>query len=222
MAAVRAQAGRLLQRPDSARRLPPVLLEGETGTGKGLLARALHGAGSPPEWPVRRRQLCGDPGDAARGRDVRLRARAFTDARRPSRGCSRPRTAARSSSTRSACCPSAPGQAAQGRSRSGTVRRLGAPRASRSTSGFRRHQRGSGGAAAGAAVPRGSLPSAGRDAPAPALAARARRRHHAARRALPGPRLRRLRAARQDAGRRRAGGLAAPIRGRATCASWPT
>jgi len=40
MVAVRAQIGRLLR--SSARRLPPVLILGETGTGKGLLAASIH------------------------------------------------------------------------------------------------------------------------------------------------------------------------------------
>jgi DNA-binding NtrC family response regulator/predicted ATPase len=43
--AVRAQVVRLLQQAAGARRLPPIVLLGETGTGKGLVARALHLAG---------------------------------------------------------------------------------------------------------------------------------------------------------------------------------
>jgi DNA-binding NtrC family response regulator/tetratricopeptide (TPR) repeat protein len=43
--AVREQVAQLLARQARARRSPPLLITGETGTGKGLLARAIHQAG---------------------------------------------------------------------------------------------------------------------------------------------------------------------------------
>ena len=42
MVRLRAHVDRLLSRQIAGGRLPPILLEGETGTGKGLMARALH------------------------------------------------------------------------------------------------------------------------------------------------------------------------------------
>ncbi len=52
IAAVREQVRRIIERQSVARRLPPLLIEGETGTGKGLLARAVHRAGPRADGPL--------------------------------------------------------------------------------------------------------------------------------------------------------------------------
>ena len=51
LVAVRTQAEQLLRRQSKTGRLPPVLILGETGVGKGLLARAIHRAGPRAHAP---------------------------------------------------------------------------------------------------------------------------------------------------------------------------
>src|SRR5207302_1764150 len=50
--ALRERVVRLLERQREAHRLPPVLIEGETGTGKGLLARMVRRLGSTRDEPI--------------------------------------------------------------------------------------------------------------------------------------------------------------------------
>ena len=49
--ALREQVDRLVRRRTPGERLPQLLLAGETGTGKGLLARALHAASPRRDAP---------------------------------------------------------------------------------------------------------------------------------------------------------------------------
>src|SRR6266403_5130970 len=84
--AVRETVGRLLQRQADARRLPPVLIQGETGTGKGLVARALHRAGPRPDGPFVDVNCAAIPEPLLEAGMFGFERGAFTDARRAKPG----------------------------------------------------------------------------------------------------------------------------------------
>ena len=86
MAALRAQVRRLVQMQSSARRLPAILLVGETGTGKGLLARAIHRAGPRATGPFQAINCAALPEHLVEAELFGFEPGAFTDARRAKPG----------------------------------------------------------------------------------------------------------------------------------------
>ena len=84
--AIRDKIVRLLERQRDARRLPPVLIEGETGTGKGLLARLIHRAGPRPNGPFVDVNCAAIPETLLEAEMFGFERGAFTDARRAKPG----------------------------------------------------------------------------------------------------------------------------------------
>ena len=87
LAAVREQLSRLLGRQVSPqRRLPPVLIEGETGTGKGLVAQVIHQGGPRSALPFVDVNCAAIPETLLEAEIFGYERGAFTDARQAKPG----------------------------------------------------------------------------------------------------------------------------------------
>ena len=83
---VRETVARLLARQQEVRRLPSILIQGETGTGKGLLARMIHRAGPRPDGPFIDVNCAAIPDTLLEAEMFGFEKGAFTDARRSKPG----------------------------------------------------------------------------------------------------------------------------------------
>jgi two-component system, NtrC family, response regulator AtoC len=86
MARLRAQVACLLSRPIAGGRFPPILLQGETGTGKGLMARAVHRCGMRSAEPFIDVDCAAIPETLLEAELFGYERGAFTDARQTKPG----------------------------------------------------------------------------------------------------------------------------------------
>jgi transcriptional regulator with AAA-type ATPase domain/predicted ATPase len=86
MDALREQIRQIIERTSASRRLPPILLEGETGTGKNLVARVIHRAGPRRDAPFVDINCAAIPADLLEAELFGFERGAFTDARQAKPG----------------------------------------------------------------------------------------------------------------------------------------
>jgi DNA-binding NtrC family response regulator/tetratricopeptide (TPR) repeat protein len=86
MILLREQITHLLRRQSPSRRLPTLLIQGETGTGKGLLARAVHNASARSSQPFIDADCLAIPETLLEAELFGFERGAFTDAKQPKLG----------------------------------------------------------------------------------------------------------------------------------------
>ncbi len=86
MVAIKEQVTRLLRRPAAARHVPPIMIEGETGTGKGLLAQLIHFHGPRRDRPFIDVNCAAIPTTLLEAELFGYERGAFTDARQAKPG----------------------------------------------------------------------------------------------------------------------------------------